>query len=387
MGSSIGQGSLGFSPKEVTIGPPGPPFLPTSADNGLSVDLVTGRIVLGNDVGGTGAELLSAREIEMQDFSFKWLNNASGVFLLDPFNSIVEIGDTDNTNSAAMMRLTEFTNELYVKTAGGQTASMQADGFNGLYEFGDVGQGANGLKLTLNDATNSALIETALLRYLFASPQVYGFGELLGAFNGSQIGIDDANEAFDYQTITSGHLFNITGISGNASLGDLDFNLTGFQMLLDYANQHFSVFTGPFPGSRFLDIDRVAGVYQFGDMDSTGDGMTLSFYGGGYSDWGDTNSLNNNTVFSVDDSIQQCAAYENGNRMLDLNGSTNIFSIGRVTGGGNTRLSIDDNTGIFDIRNGALTSSITMNNVPGFTGTVAAPATITVDGGIVTNVA
>lgn len=47
----------------------GPPFVPTSAENGLSVDPVTGAIVLGNDVAGNSAVLLSDRWIPMDDFS------------------------------------------------------------------------------------------------------------------------------------------------------------------------------------------------------------------------------------------------------------------------------------------------------------------------------
>lgn len=51
MGSSIGQGSIGVTPKSEGGGMPGPPFDPTSANEGLSVDSVTGKIVLGNDTG------------------------------------------------------------------------------------------------------------------------------------------------------------------------------------------------------------------------------------------------------------------------------------------------------------------------------------------------
>ncbi len=49
----------------------GPPFAATSADNGLSVDTVSGRIVLGNDATGIAglAALLSDREIDMGAFA------------------------------------------------------------------------------------------------------------------------------------------------------------------------------------------------------------------------------------------------------------------------------------------------------------------------------
>lgn len=47
----------------------GAPFGAGSANNGASVDAVTGKIVLGNDVGGTLAQLLSNREIPQRGFS------------------------------------------------------------------------------------------------------------------------------------------------------------------------------------------------------------------------------------------------------------------------------------------------------------------------------
>jgi hypothetical protein len=52
----------------------GPPFVATSADNGLSVDAVSGHIVLGNDTGGAAAALLSNREIPQAAFNLKLLS-------------------------------------------------------------------------------------------------------------------------------------------------------------------------------------------------------------------------------------------------------------------------------------------------------------------------
>lgn len=71
----IGVVALQTSQKNEIVpppGPPGPPFLSTSADNGLSVDATSGRIVLGNDTGDPGqpAALLSNREIVTEDALF-----------------------------------------------------------------------------------------------------------------------------------------------------------------------------------------------------------------------------------------------------------------------------------------------------------------------------
>ena len=59
-----------FSPHKKAVPPPGPPFAANSADNGCSVDPVSGKIVLGNNETGLAdlAQLLSNREIALQNF-------------------------------------------------------------------------------------------------------------------------------------------------------------------------------------------------------------------------------------------------------------------------------------------------------------------------------
>jgi hypothetical protein len=70
MGNASGFGSLGvMSPASAASGPPSPPFASTSAVNGLSVDPTSGKIVLGNDLGGVTAVLLSNREIPTGGFN------------------------------------------------------------------------------------------------------------------------------------------------------------------------------------------------------------------------------------------------------------------------------------------------------------------------------
>lgn len=73
-GQSIaaGFGMGAHIPPSTPPGPPGPPFALNSADNGLSVDVVTGEIVWGNNIGtgiGGSAALLNDREIDTQGFS------------------------------------------------------------------------------------------------------------------------------------------------------------------------------------------------------------------------------------------------------------------------------------------------------------------------------
>lgn len=61
----LGGAALQTLQKKEPVPQPGPPFTSDSANNGLSVDSVTGKIVLGNDQGDVQgpAELLTFREI------------------------------------------------------------------------------------------------------------------------------------------------------------------------------------------------------------------------------------------------------------------------------------------------------------------------------------
>lgn len=70
---------LSNSPKQRQ---PGPPFVATSANNGLCVDPITGKIVLGNDAGLLTAQLLSNRDIPLNNFFVEFIgrDNGSGVF-------------------------------------------------------------------------------------------------------------------------------------------------------------------------------------------------------------------------------------------------------------------------------------------------------------------
>ena len=94
---SIGATTLNTSQKREPQN--GPPFVATAADNGLSVDPGTGRIVLGNDVGGSAAGLLSIRDIELNGFEVDFLGTTVGpnrtrVSIQDGFTEYDCIGST-----------------------------------------------------------------------------------------------------------------------------------------------------------------------------------------------------------------------------------------------------------------------------------------------------
>lgn len=264
-----------------------PPFVPTAADNGLSVDPVTGRIVLGQDIGAPGdpAQLLSNREIPSFGFAFN---------ILDPLGFL----------------------------------AFQVDPGNLTYSLGDVGFVGNGANLFLDAFNNLVFLQTST------------------AGTQSTLQMDD-------------------------TLG-------------------FNRFTSS--GSRFFDLDYINNIYRLGDIDpgSAGNGMQVIV--------DDFNTqvaigqfpaaVGNNTAFSVADASPVAALSSNGS-LFHLTDITNaLYQHGDINNTNNgSFLTIDDNIGEFQITNNALTSIVRMNGVAGFTGVVAPPLTITVNGGIVTNVA
>ncbi len=78
----------------------GPPFVAASANNGLSVDSVTGKIVLGNDAGAPGnpAQLLNTREIfgngfniRQRDSATEFTNYNGGSISINQLNTRVDV--------------------------------------------------------------------------------------------------------------------------------------------------------------------------------------------------------------------------------------------------------------------------------------------------------
>src|ERR1700693_1537927 len=108
---SINQGSINVQQKQKPFPPPGPPFVITSANNGLSVDPVSGKIVLGQDIGQAGdpAQLLNAREIPMKGFPFSFTDNGAGnlFFLIDSANSLYELGDINSVNNGTFLQIND----------------------------------------------------------------------------------------------------------------------------------------------------------------------------------------------------------------------------------------------------------------------------------------
>lgn len=134
----LGATALITNPKKEIAGPPSPPFDPSSANNGLSVDPVSGAIVLGNDFGNVSApaQLLSFREIQMDDGAA----NSYGIFLNSLVNAAITflsgysleiLGQDGTTPSIAVGAGNGSNAEIEIQTGTGSAADIVVQAASG----------------------------------------------------------------------------------------------------------------------------------------------------------------------------------------------------------------------------------------------------------------
>jgi hypothetical protein len=279
----FGQGSFNVS-QNPNPGTAGPPFSALSADNGLSVDPVSGRIVLGQSVGAAGdpGQLLSNREVPLKGFSF-----------------------------------------------------------------------------TLGEAGSSHFIVNPAGAYLL--------GDLSGLGNGSNIGVVDASKQLRFNS-GGAIYFDISAGIGSYRMGDVSTVANGSLLSINDATQFMSLDSG---GASYLTLDIAGGYFAFGDDFSIGTGTELTM----------DNNLGRIHMYTKINGV-------NNQRVFTINSTTNTYEIGDLnTANNGAKFTVNDATGAFIFGNAANNSTIAINGVAGFTGTVAPVNTITVIGGIVTAVA
>jgi len=282
------RGTGGISRTDQTLPGNVPPFVLTAANNGLSVDPITGRIVLGQSVGAIGdpARLLNNREIPLKGFTLTNLGN-----------SIIEqIDDT--------LQLYQVTDPFF-------NPAIFLDFFN----------------------------------------QDYALGDFFGGGNSTYVEADDANQRVDISA--TNRFRTLSGPAGvhkfivnNGGAGDFIFQGTG--------------------NKKYLFTDPANNLYQYGDI----------------------NAKNNSTFLEMRDSLKRINFFIGAGKSVfnfdQINGSYSMGDLGAV--GNSMRLQIDDVNGIIDVLNAANTAKFVINGVNGFTGIVTPVTSITVNGGIVTNV-
>lgn len=245
-----------------------PPFPAGAADNGLSVDPVTGRIVLGNGIGSNLADLLSNREITMQDFLLQFVNNGGRKFALEPAIGLYSLGDIDEVDGGA--RIVIDNAQIFASAPGGNM--MLLSKLINQYSIGDINNTLNGSRLIIDD--QSLLINftdlTGVMLSLDRSMDEYSIGDA-AAGNGLQLFLDNANNVADIHDIT-GQMLALDRNGGFYAIGDIGGLTNGMCLILDDSglNAVITNVDGP-----MLLLDR-AGLYQIGDMSFTFNGNEFS---------------------------------------------------------------------------------------------------------------
>jgi len=297
-----------------------------SAYNGLSVDTVTGQIVFGQDVGAPGnpAQFVSNRVVPMFGFDLQLFGN-------------------DETDALAWLQW-----QTLFGTVNGRIGASDANGDR----------------------------ETALIWQLPASPL--------------------SSNILDLQTFTVNEVLSLRlrltdAVSSSASLGWDNGAGYGNGMFIDFSNQlyQFGDVDDSFNGNQ-LSINDATQRWEIGQRTAIANlllnfpaaGIGLSFF----------DSAGNNpfllpdpgtggiAFMSAPDFSTQIALSDSGSGSV-----ADLGDVGAATTGMTLRVDVPNSEVV--INDGANNAAVRINTVLGFTGVVAPVNTITVDGGIVTNVA
>jgi hypothetical protein len=318
-----GQGTTFIQPNIATPAAVFPPFPLNAADNGLSVDPITGEIVLGQAIGEPGdpAKLLSNREIPLNNFSFA--TDPVGL-IIDPLNMSFLFGDFNNIGNG---------NQLFINDVGQRWSIGQATPVtNLLLNFPGAGIGLSFFDSNGNNP------------FLLPDPATGGIAFISAPDFSQQLSLSDA------------------GSGSTTQLGDVGALGNNSIITISDPGQALTYKSGL---TTFLSIDPPNDIYWLGD----GNGAfsdTFAYLDGSFG-------------FEV-----KAAGFE----LIQMDITSGQYQFGpTIFGGNNTHLVIEDTLLEFQFSDASNLSAIRMNGVLGFTGTVAPPLTITVNGGIVTNVA
>lgn len=236
-------------------GPPAPPFDPTSAVNGLSVDPVSGAIVWGQDIGAPGdpAQLLSNREIPMSGFSFAMLDAGIRNFLIDPVSSLYAIGDVDSVGNGFVLYLDSANQDYFlgdfnfiepvveVRGSNGGLTNPVIDAFvpdqiGGFVDFQIFNNPAQHATLQMSSGITGNTYEIFLtaddvlgdyysIQSIPGGPvrkklfidflnEIYQFGDINAEQNGTFMEVDDTNNKFLFSNLAATSVINMNGVDG-----------------------------------------------------------------------------------------------------------------------------------------------------------------------------
>lgn len=380
---STGQGSIIRTNRNIPAGVP--PFPANSARNGLSVD-ATGFIVLGQDVGAVGnpAALLNNREIPLAGFLLEATSGGNRQFVLDPTNGVYIFGDIDGGTNGTFFEIDNLGDVIInsqlqsyltilapasggiitLQMNGGSPGGMgwTLDGINGDILQGDNFGGGNTTQFLLDDTNQLSAIgqdPTNIFPWLYldGANRDFALGDFFGAHNSNYVECDDVTQR----------------IVVNGS-GDIRIEAGNSTRLRQNTNGGALTYTQA--GAPYLQLD------------------PLGTAGFGSPNWsmGDINGALNSCFIRLENNakIFRVNLGANPRSWIVADDTNKNVAFGDIQGSNQgTVIQVSDavGLGIISMGNTANNAIVRMNNVNGFTGTVAPVNTITVNGGIVTNVA
>lgn len=318
---------------------PGPPFPITSANNGLSVDVGTGKIVLGNDAGGSAAQLLSAREIKFNGNKLTFIANAGETIGIDGSNGVFP------TMYNILNRNTPATGSFSRNLSGGTSAGIFDSVFNDI--------GSNITFGCMSAAYNIANSYAGNMPFVQANNNLQNASLSFLSQNGF------------YWTPFGNNNINQSAMRMFQS-GNLQLNVIGTNPFTDSGERLQVVGTTRTIEMIITPTTLPAATNHSLNIKAEGNGSTDGFY---------LETLNG-TEF-----IQIGAGRIKSTPILDLSSFLNGVTISPAA----TQVALF-NSGGLEIDNAGHNAKITMNGTPGFTGTVTPVTSITVKGGIVTAV-
>lgn len=343
-----GFGGIVRSPRKAPTGAAGVLTL----DNGLTLTGTNGQL---------GGPLIQLTDIALAGNTFTMSSFAGGnvIFLDDTFGAqLASFGFDSGHPDPSYIQFERNIANVYV----GAYNPLLLDAVLGQFTMGDSLAAVNGLILRINDTVQMFQVEDPAGEYLELdiANGLYSIGDISGVANSTRMRIDDAAAAVDFRAL-AGQMMVLDQTAQQYAIGDLSLLGNGVVFQIDNGANEARIQNA---GGNLLYINASVGLFFLGD-DANGSGLAIDTAG---------------QVYNIQD---------NGNPLFQglFNGANPEVSIGDVNAIANGLfLQVDDATGIVRVQNAGMTAAMEINGVAGFTGTVAAPASITVNGGIVTNV-
>lgn len=362
-----GTGTFVLSQKDAAGGA-APPFAANSAVNGLSVN-GAGQIVLGDDVGGALAQLLSNRVIDQNGFSFQMFDGLDRIFDLDPLNGQYSIGNISGGGGGTYLYIDDPNQSVSIASNLGEMLAL--DNANGGYRIGDVTGAGNLSRISINDTlqTIEALFGLDSLLQLDYATDVWGIGDVS---NFTKPVIDSAFN-------TGGNIFINQYIQDTTGNAFVNFDIATNDVTL-LSRMRSDVSNGT--DRTIFEQQSDTLFFRFNNLDK----FLIDLVNNRYS-LGDIGIANNGSQILIDDTSRIFAFFDSVGQSIVAGGANFQVDIGDIDNNINKlQLSVEPHLNQVRIDNITNTAGILINGVAGFTGTVTPVNSITVDAGIVTNV-